>query len=81
MPSEGTFKALYQEFSENIHRSHFLKTDSGAVIVPHDLPAAEKRLYIRFLLASNEDVVICGVNGFRSPEKAEIETPPTTPPK
>ena len=81
LPSKGIFKDLFEEFSEDIHRFNVLKTDFGKVIVPHDLPAAEKRFYIRFLMASNEEVVICGVNGFRPPEEAEVVTPPTTPPK
>ena len=78
LPSSGSFAKIYKTMSEKLHiGSSLLRSSSGAVVVPADLPNEEKRLLIRFLKASGHDVVVNGLDGqLRLPHDDEIRTPP-----
>ncbi len=53
----------------------------GRVLVPGDMLSAEKRFFIKLLLAEGREVAIVDRNGtLRVPHFDEIVTPPDTPP-
>ena len=53
-----------------------ISSPAGEVLIPYDLRAREKRLYIRFLMADDLDVQVMGNDGkLREPRKEEISTP------
>ena len=80
-PTSGSFREIYSTLSSEIHNADILKNDNGSVIVPFDLPHAQKRFWIRFLIARGESVIIQGANGlFRLPKPHEINTPLPSPP-
>jgi hypothetical protein len=77
LPSAGSFAKIYAKLSQKIHNSYsLLRTESGSVIVPNDLPNEEKRFLVRFLKAEVHDVVVYGSEGLRDLKDDEVTTPP-----
>ena len=78
LPTSGSFVKIYKTMSEKLHNvSSLLRSSSGAVVIPFDLPNEEKRFLVRFLKANGHDVLVASDDGsLRFPHDDEITTPP-----
>lgn len=79
LPSSGSFAAIYQHMSSQVHSSaNLIRNRVGDVVVPCDLPSAEKRFWIRFLIAMGHSVVVYDdmLEKTRPPLDEEQQTPP-----
>ena len=77
LPSAGRLVDVFKTLSERLHQTQWLRSREGKVVVVYDMPNEQKRLFIRYLLACGEDVVILGDDGaLREPTDDETSTPP-----
>ena len=78
LPTSGSFVKTFNQLSDLFDQIHstLIKSLDGKVLVPDDLSAAEKRFYVRFLLAHGEEVAIFAFGDCRAPRKNEICFPP-----
>jgi len=76
VPSEGTLKRAFAELSHEIHTVKIIKTkDRRNILIAGDLPAAEKRLLIRYHLSRGYHVKVVDDDGLRDPIGDEVTTP------
>ena len=75
LPSSGDLVTIYRRLSSKLHSTELFTTEIGKVIVPSDLPLAEKRFWIRFFIANNHEIMVLDHKGLREATDEEISMP------